>query len=126
MSLVVPHKTYEIPDDGVHNAEIVEVKDLGTVDTSFGAKHRVMLKYRTEQRDSKGESITVGESFNFTIGKGSRLADRVETLTGRRPSRDYDLEELVGWKGQIVVQHKDVDGTTYANVDTVLRKRGGN
>jgi hypothetical protein len=123
MSLVVPHHTYEIPDEGVHNATIVELKDLGEVKTTFGDKRRVMLKYRTEQLDSKGEPITVGESFNFTIGKGSRLVERIESLTGRRPSRDYDLEELVGWKGQVVIQHKDVDGTTYANVMSVLRKR---
>jgi hypothetical protein len=127
MSLVIERKEFEIPDEGLHNATITEVKDLGTIKTAFGDKHRVMIRYRTDQHDSKGEPLTVIETFNAVLSRGSRLAGTIESLTGERPSHQFDLEELVGWTGQIVVQHTEAaNGRTYANVTSTLRKKTAN
>jgi hypothetical protein len=124
MSIVIESKQFEIPDEGIHDAEIIEIKDHGIVKTAFGDKHRVMIRYRcTDQQDAKGEPITCIESFNAVLGRRSRLAERIESLTGQHPGGKYDLDTLVGWTGQIVIQHKHVDGKTYANVVSVLRKK---
>jgi integrase len=33
------------------------------------------------------------------------------------------LTQLIGWRGQIVIEHNDVDNRTYVNVTSVLRKK---
>ena len=106
-----------------HEAEIVEVEDRGVTKTKFGDKERVLIRYRTDQRGTDGEWLTVIETFNKTIGKNSRLAERIERLTGAAPGRRYDLTKLIGWKGTIVVVHSESDGRTYANIDSVIRKK---
>jgi hypothetical protein len=123
MSIIVEAKQFEMPDEGVHEAEIVEVQDLGITKTAFGDKERVLLRYRIDQKGSDGEYLTVIESFNKTIGKNSRLAERIERLTGVMPTQRYDLITLVGWKGTVVVAYNQSNGTTYANIDSVIRKK---
>src|SRR5215469_10985808 len=116
-------KEFELPDEGVHEAEIIEVKSLGVTKTKFGDKERVLIRYRIYQRGTDGEFLTVIETFNKTIGKGSRLADRIERLTGAPPGRKFDLTKLIGWKGTVVVVHSESDGRTYANISSVIRKK---
>jgi hypothetical protein len=124
MSIVVETKSYELPDEGVHNAELIDVQDLGIVSGSrYGDKRRIRFRYRVDQVDLQGERITVIESFNAALGKGSRLGARVVGLTGRHPGNGYDLTQLIGWRGQIVIEHNDVGDRTYANVTTALRKK---
>ena len=112
MTLIVEQNTkqFELPDEGVHDAEIVEVQDRGLTKTKHGDKERVLIRYRTDQRGTDGEWLTVIETFNETIGKNSRLAERIERLTGAAPGRRYDLTKLIGWKGTIVADHSEPDG----------------
>jgi len=36
---------------------------------------------------------------------------------------EFDTDELIGTKCQVVIQHKESEGKTYANVTAVLRIR---
>jgi hypothetical protein len=119
--LVVKYKDYELPEPGTYNAELIEVIDRGIVGTAFGDKHRIAHKYKLEQLDSQGENLTVLESFNFTFGKGSRLLARVTKLLGGKPPKGFKLNSLVGWTGQVTVEHEEgSDGRVYANVASVV------
>lgn len=118
-----PSKEFALASEGMHNAEIVEVKDMGIKPTAWGDKHKYMFRYEVDELDPDGKPISCIESFNATLGKGSRLADRIQSLIGKAPGRKYDLAKLVGWKGQIVVEHRESDGKTYANITSVLRKK---
>jgi len=40
---------------------------------------------------------------------------------GKPPPNNFDLEKLIGQNCQIVVTHNERDGTTYANVQSVLK-----
>jgi hypothetical protein len=86
VSIVVDTKSYELPDEGVPNADLIDVQDLGIVSGGrYGDKRRIRFRHRVDQVDSQGERITVIESFNAALGKGSRLGARVTSLTGRHP-----------------------------------------
>jgi hypothetical protein len=126
MSFIVEQTTkeWELPAEGTHAAEIIAVEDLGMKPTNFGNRRRCLIKYRVQQLGENGEPLTVVESFNVNINIGSRLADRIKTLTGKLPDKRFDLSTLVGWKGTIMVTHTEAeDGRVFANVTGVIRSK---
>jgi hypothetical protein len=124
--MIVEGKTFELPSEGVHEAAIVQIKDLGIVNSpKYGDKRKVQFKYEClDEQGSDGKPRSAIESFNATLGSGSRLGERVTSLIGRHPGSRYDLSGLKGWRGQIVIQHTDSNGRTYANVTGVIRRKG--
>jgi hypothetical protein len=82
----------------------------------------VAFKYRLNQKDSNGEAITVLESFTNVLTQKSNLHKRLVSLTGAQPGAEFDSDSLIGWKGQLCIEHvTGDDGQEYANVTLIIR-----
>jgi hypothetical protein len=118
---------FELPPAGVPiDAELMEVQDLGEVSGKFGSKPRLMFRWETTLLDKKGNPIEVREYFTNTLHEKGNLAPRIFSVTGEMPDpydERYNLESLVGAKAQMVVKYNtSEDGTTYANVVSLIRQ----
>jgi hypothetical protein len=121
MSIVVKDKVYELADEGVHSAVISEVKDLGLVETTFGTKDRVQFTLEVlDQKDTEGEPIKVFVRANKSLHHKSTLGNMLNQLSVP-VNGEFDLEDLVGMKVQVVIQHNENQGKTYANVTSFLK-----
>ena len=121
MSLIIKDKVFEAASDGVHNAVIDRVEDLGIVETNFGSKDmvRVVLKV-LDQKDKDGNAIEVwfraAKSLNAKSTLGKFLASLKIFTQGQ-----FDLNDIVGLKLQVVtVQKESNDGRVFANIATVI------
>jgi hypothetical protein len=69
MSILLPPpkaSEFEIPDAGLHaGATIVEVKDLGEVETSYGPKHKILLVVEVQQLDKDGKPRRLYQRLNL-------------------------------------------------------------
>lgn len=111
--------------EGLHNVVITEVKDLGKQDTQFGVQHRLAVIFEAQdQKDKEGKNVDVRLFATNSLHPKSSFIKNVLTPLGITPGTEFDTDELVGIKCQVVIQHKDKDGTTYANVTAILRNRG--
>jgi hypothetical protein len=123
-----PTKQYEIPDEGGHPGTLIQVRDLGVVETKFGPKPRVRLVWELDTLASDGRHLRAYQAFNKTFDGKSYLRKAVRQILGRDPGDTFDLESLVGLRRLIVIGHDDgPEGKVFANVRAVLplREEGG-
>jgi hypothetical protein len=119
--VVIKDKVYEQMSEGLHNVTITKYEDLGLQDTQFGTKDRVRIVFQAQdQKDSKtGEPINVFMTATKSLHSKSQLGKLLATL--KIPAgAEFDMDDLVGVKCQVVIQHKESEGKTYANIATVL------
>lgn len=124
MSLIVTRskKQYEIAAEGTHEATLQEIRELGKVETSFGAKEKLLFIWEVEQVDSKGEPVKVFQRFTKSLHPKAALYKAVRSITGEDPGDEFDLSKLIGTSVQLVIQHNESDdGVIYANVAAILR-----
>ena len=118
-------KNFEIPTEGVHDAELIEIKELGMVDTPNGEREKVRFVYGLDDTDSRGKPLLVFQTFNLTLHPQSRLSKTIYDLTGKDPEEgeEYELNDLLGTRSQLVLKHQrsEINGKTYANVAAILR-----
>jgi hypothetical protein len=119
--VVIKDKIYEQMSEGLHNVTITKYDDLGLQDTQFGTKDRVRIVFQAQdQKDGKtGEPINVFMTATKSLHSKSQLGKLLATL--KIPAgAEFDMDDLVGIKCQVVIQHKESEGKTYANIATVL------
>ncbi len=126
MSLVVKQRKrqYEIPPEGTVEAILVEIKELGEVQTGFGAKEKLLFVWETDQTDKQGNSLKVFQRFTKSIHPQAYLTKAIRSITGDEPGDEFDLGNLIGVSVELVIQHnKGDDGITYANVAAIVRHK---
>jgi hypothetical protein len=119
-------RKFEPAPEGAQPATLKEVKDLGEVDTSYGAKSKVRFDWELDEVNADGYPYLVFERFTNTLSARGRLAPRIKSLTGEMPdeNEDYDLSSLEGTRVTLVIEHNvDAEGTTWANVAAVVRQK---
>ena len=124
---------YSSAPEGLHPAVCVDVIDLGLVQTEWGEKYRVELRWELDQVDpesEKGRPYMVTAKFTNSLHEKSRLRPMLEAWRGRKFTGDeldgFDLEKLLGVNCQVQVIHNITDKGTYANVQAVVpAPRGG-
>ena len=119
--VVIKDKVYEQMSEGLHNVIITKYDDLGLQETQFGTKDRVRIVFEAQdQKDSKtGEAINVFMTATKSLHSKSALGKLLATL--KIPAgAEFDMDDLVGVKCQVVIQHKESEGKTYANISTVI------
>ena len=55
---IVTKKTFELPSEGLHLAQITRVDDVGQVETSFGVKTQVIISHK-EGKDRNYANVTI-------------------------------------------------------------------
>jgi hypothetical protein len=121
--IIVEQKQYELPAEGWHKAKLIEIRDLGIVDTDYGQKRKIRFKYQVAQLGKDGQPLTLIEQPNASLGRRSNLALRIRGLTGQFPQKGFDVASVEGWAGEIEIEHNvsEKDGKTYANIRRVRR-----
>lgn len=124
MSLVIKDKVYEQLTEGLHNVTITKVEDLGPQETQFGTKDRLRVIFTaSDQKDKEGQPVDVRMTFTKSLHAKSGLVKQLLSPLGFTVGNEFDANDIVGTKAQVVIQHKESDGKTYANVTAVLRIR---
>lgn len=123
MSLIIKDKVFETADEGLHNARIARVEDLGVVDTNYGAKDRIRIVFEMlDQKDAEGQPVEVWMSANKHLGAKSTLGKFLAALKISAVG-EFDANILVGKKLQVVIVHNVKGDKTYANIASVVTPR---
>lgn len=121
---VIKDKVYEQLTEGLHNVTITKVEDLGPQETQFGTKDRLRAIFTaSDQKDKEGKPVDARMTFTKSLHAKSGFVKQLLSPLGITAGSEFDTDDLVGTKCQIVITHKEVDGKNYANVTAVLRIR---
>lgn len=120
MSLVIKDKVYEQMSEGLHNVKITRVEDLGPQETQFGTKDRAAIYFTaSDQKDKEGKPVDCRMTVTKSLHSKSSLGKLLATLK-IAAGAEFDLNDIVGVTCQVVIQHKESEGKSYANIATVL------
>ena len=120
MSLVIKDKVFEQLTEGLHNVTITRIEDLGLQETQFGTKDRAAIYFTaSDQKDKEGKAVDVRMSVTKSLHSKSALGKLLNTLK-IQVGGEFDLNDIVGIKCQVVIQHKESEGKSYANIASVL------
>lgn len=123
MALVIKDKVFEVATEGLHNAKIVRVEDLGLVEGNFGTKDKVRIVFEmVDQKDKEGKFVEVWMSATKSLHEKSTLGKFLNSLKISAKG-EFDLNNIVGKKLQVVISHNEKEGRTYANIATVIPVR---
>lgn len=114
-------KQFPLGDEGIHQAVLVDVQDLGMVATPFGPKAKVLFFWAVEQCDDKGQPILVPQRFTKSLHPSSRLYVAIQTVTGKQPGRRLDLDDLIGLNALLTISHVCTGERTFMNVASLNR-----
>jgi hypothetical protein len=123
MSLLIKDKVYEQLTEGLHNVTISRIDDLGPQETQFGTKDRARIVFTaSDQKDKEGKAVDVFMTVTKSLHSKSSLGKFLQQL-GIPVGAEFDLNDIVGVRCQVVIQHKESEGKSYANVVSVLKIR---
>ena len=127
-----PERVFVPAPEGLHPAVCVDEVDLGQVETPWGPRHKVELRWQLDAvSPDTGRRFEVRKRYNLTLHEKAALRRDLELWRGRRFTaeelRGFDLERLVGVPCQVQVTHSEPteDGSRFANVTAVLPAPGG-
>jgi hypothetical protein len=121
---VIKDKVYEQLTEGLHNVTLTKIEDLGPQETTFGTKDRLRVIFTSsDQKDKEGKFIDVRMTFTKSLHAKSAFVKQLLSPLGIVGGNEFDTDDLLGTKCQVVIQQKEVEGKTYANVTAVLRIR---
>lgn len=110
---------------GLHQGVCCDVIDHGVVETNWGDKHKVTIRWQLAEGD--GETpYYVQKRYTNSLHEKAVLRHDLESWRGReftpQELTGFDLEKLLGVNGQILVVHKKgADGVkVWANVQTLM------
>jgi len=130
MAIVVSEpdqKDWELPEDGQYRAVIVDVIDLGEVQTGFGVKPKVQIKWMLDAFNSEGFPFYASSFYTASLHEKANLRKALKSILGADVSGQFDLEELLGINNQLVIQQNTPAGgeKTYANIVAILKAPKG-
>jgi hypothetical protein len=123
MGIVVKRKEFELAVEGLHNAVISAIEDLGFVETTKGMKDKARIFFTMlDQKGKDKRDIDASLSVNKVLGEKSNLGKLLKSLKISY-AEELDLDILIGMKCQVVIQHNEKvvhETETEAHVVAVL------
>jgi hypothetical protein len=120
------NRAFEIPDEGVHNAVLAAVQDLGMVASTFDGREqpKVRFVWLLETRTSDGKPMLVYQKITNSTHEKSTLRKVLKGILGKDPGdAPFDDSKILGAQCQIVITHVESQGRTYANITAVTKQR---
>lgn len=121
MGIIIKKKVYELADEGLHNVVLSRIEDLGAVETKNGTKQKAAIYFTClDQKAKDGSDVDIRHLVNQVITDKSTLGKMLNALK-IKSGEDFDMDDLIGLKCQIVVIHNEADnGNTYANISSFI------
>lgn len=125
-------KEFERPPDGVHDAVLADVVDLGEKATQFGPKRKYQFIWLLTGLDSEKKNFQVQKQMNATMFQGSKpgqknsqLFDTSKSVLGAEPKTPFDTDTLIGKNNQLVIENQTAqDGKRiFANVIAIMKPK---
>jgi hypothetical protein len=121
---------------GVHIAVCYGVCDIGTQETEWQGelqkKRKVLvfwelpgerLEYEKNGQKMEGPRV-IHKRYTLSLHENATLRHDLESWRGcpftQNERNGFDLQNLIGVNGQILVVHNESNGKTYANVKTIM------
>lgn len=118
-------KEYEKPTDGLYDAVLADIVDLGLVQTQYGSKPKVRIVWLLSALDSEKNNFRVMQQVTASMDERSRLFATVKDIIGKEPTVPFETEDLIGHNNQLLIQQATVNGKTFANVKAILQAKPG-
>lgn len=107
---------------GMYGAAIADIEEAFEVETPWGEKDQLIVSF---ELDAPGGPFTLRKRYNRSIHEKSGFYKLVASVTGKPPSNEFDIDNLVGVDCRLVVTHaKDDNGNTWARIESVLPEEG--
>lgn len=113
--------------EGLWPAVAGDVVDLGMVNTQWGEKHKVQIRWfaDAEPRRADRKPYMVSKKYTLSLHEKANLRLMLEVWRGRKFTEDeldgFDLESLIGVHCQIQVAHGQGDEGPYAFPQVILK-----
>jgi hypothetical protein len=114
---------------GTHAGVCVDVVDLGLVEVTFQGKttkrHKIALVWQIDQDMDDGKPFLVRRRYTSSLHPKSTLRRDLESWRGRaftdKELEGFDVENLLAVGCLINVIHEQRNGSTFANVSSLMR-----
>ena len=117
-------KTFTPAPIGAYQAVCCDVVDRGLVQTAFGEKRKVDLKWQIGEDMDNGKPFIVNKRYTASLHEKANLRRDLEAWRGRAFTeaelKQFDMDTLVGANCILnVVQNTDDKGRVWANVASI-------
>jgi hypothetical protein len=114
---------------GTHPAICCDVVDLGEVEVTFQGKtqrkHKIVICWQIDEDMDNGKPFLVRRRYTCSLHEKATLRRDLESWRGRgfndKELEAFDLESLLSVGCLINVIHESRNGSTFANVASVMR-----
>ncbi len=115
---------------GPHAAVCCDVVDLGIWQDQYPGQpprnvRKIRLVFQTAEFREDGQRFTVGRMFTASLGEKANLRKFLESWRGRAFTPEelagFDLVKLIGAPALVQVKHREKQGKTYADIDSVMQ-----
>lgn len=121
--------SYKPAPGGAHSAVCCDVIDLGEIKVSYAGRektqHKVRIVWQIGELRDDGNPFTVSKRYTLSLHEKSSLRKDLESWRGRpfteQELQGFDLEVLLSVPALVNVIHQTRDGSTYANVSSIMR-----
>lgn len=127
-------KAYENAPEGVAITRCYRIIDLGTQVSDYQGQvkqaHKILVNWELcGSSNSEGKPFTIGKKYTLSLSDKATLRKELEAWRGRKftPAEleGFDISKLIGAPCMINIVHAAKDGTTYANIASIMPLAGG-
>lgn len=129
--LVLPEKNeFELTPAGTHIATCYRVVDLGTQLIVFKnetkKQHKIMLSWElTDEKMTDGRPFSIHKHYTLSSNEKASLRKDLQAWRGLPFSDEdfgrFDIGVLIGKACLIGIVHESKDGSTYANISSIMK-----
>lgn len=114
---------FEPVSEGVHQAVLADIVDLGVLQTAFGPKDKVQFIWLSDEADETGRTKYLFKRYTKSLHEKASLRKDVKAILGKDiDGSSFDVESLLGRTNSLVVQHSEGnDGKVYANIIGIMK-----
>lgn len=117
-------KEFTPAPEGAHQAVCVDVIDRGLMDTPWGQKRKLDIRWQISEDMPNGKPFLVSKRYTASLNEKATLRKDLESWRGKAFSEDeleeFDVDVLIGVNCLVNVAHnQDAKGRTWANVLSV-------
>lgn len=117
-------KSFTPAPEGTHQAVCVDVIDHGEMETAWGKKRKVTIRWQLNELMEDGRPFIAQKRYTASLHEKAVLRHELEAWRGRAFTFDelaqFDLDTVIGVNCLLSIMHKKGDkGGTFANVMNV-------